>query len=198
MFVLAGMTSDTCNSSGFTNDAYVLDTALFRWQKYTTDAGNGNGSSSIAPRRRYGPTGWWNGAAGGPQITGGTCGAACGACGHANDTFVLRAPRPPRPACPAHLPHGARCSAPGCRECGVCPGTVCGCCAAQPPAAIWAQTATEGQGPPPRDRHTSVLIGGPGVATPHVLDWGGFVAAKDYSNVVYRFDVEAARWTALA
>ena len=49
--------------------------------------------SGTPPTRRYGHTAWSTPYApdeGGFQITGGTCGTACGACGHANDTFVLQ------------------------------------------------------------------------------------------------------------
>ena len=126
MYVIAGQTSNNCSASGFRNDAYVLDLQTRTWNAVTT--------AGTAPRRRYGPTGWWNAALGGVQITGGTCGAACGACGHANDTFLLRLS------------------------------------SSDPNAGTWEQTHTRGLGPPPRDRHCSVLL------TPDtVLDYAGFV-----------------------
>ena len=154
MYVLSGTTANNCSESGFTNDAWALDTALFRWQKLDT-------SSSVAPpRKRYGATGWWDPAANAPQITGGTCGSACGACGHTNDTFVLHVSR------------------------GVDPTDT----------GKWEQTAATGAGPPPRDRHTSVLIGYP---TPHILDWGGFVNGTIYSDTVYSFDLQSSKWMAL-
>ena len=150
MYVLSGTTANNCSESGFTNNAYALDTTLFRWQKLDT-------SSSVAPRKRYGATGWWDPAANAPQITGGTCGSACGACGHTNDTFVL------------HVSHGIA-------------------------RGKWEQTAATGSGPPPRDRHTSVLIGYP---TPHILDWGGFVNGTIYSDTVYSLNLQSSKWMAL-
>jgi hypothetical protein len=51
---------------------------------------NKHGGGGIKPTSP--PMDRWSAAGGGVQITGGTCGAACGACGHANDTFLLQLP----------------------------------------------------------------------------------------------------------
>ena len=81
MYVVAGQTCNSC-ADCYQNDAHVLDLQAWRWSKVST--------TGTAPRARYGPSGWWNHGASGVQITGGTCGEACGACGHANDTFLLQ------------------------------------------------------------------------------------------------------------
>jgi hypothetical protein len=126
MYVVAGQTSNNCSAEGYQNDAYVLDLNTYAWAPVT--------ATGSAPRKRYGPSGWWNALSGGVQITGGTCGEACGACGHANDTFTLALS------------------------------------GSKPDAGKWEPTNAQGRGPPPRDRHCSVLL-----TEDTVVDWGGFV-----------------------
>jgi hypothetical protein len=154
MYVIAGQTSNNCSADGFQNDVHVLDLQTRTWSVVTC--------AGKAPRRRYGPTGWWNAARNGVQITGGTCGAACGACGHANDTFLLRLS------------------------------------ASKPPVGTWEPTNTRGQGPPPRDRHCSVLL-----KPDEVLDWGGFVDSHtvppQWPTDVYALSLGGtAQWTDLS
>ncbi len=155
MYVVAGQTSNNCSASGYQNDVHVLDLQTRAWSVVT--------AAGKAPRRRYGPTGWWNAARSGVQITGGTCGAACGACGHANDTFLLRLS------------------------------------ASEPHVGSWEHTDTWGRGPPPRDRHCSVLL-----APDEVLDWGGFVDSHtvppQWPTDVYALSLlgGSAEWTELS
>jgi len=72
---------------------------------------------------------------------------------------------------------GGTCGA-ACGACGTCghANDTFSAALAQPAGVSWAQTRQAGAGPPPRDRHTFVLIDG---AVPRVLDWGEFVKGKD-------------------
>lgn len=91
--VIGGQQDNFCAESGFSNDVHALDTLTWTWTRLTP--------AGVPPRPRYGHTAWWLSdaaapAGGGVQITGGTCGTACGACLHANDTFVLHLPNTTR------------------------------------------------------------------------------------------------------
>jgi hypothetical protein len=68
MYVIAGQTCNDC-SDCYQNDAHFLDLTIWTWTRIKKIKGP-------PPRSRYGATGWWNGVAGGVQITGGTCGKA--------------------------------------------------------------------------------------------------------------------------
>lgn len=84
-YVIGGQRDNYCSQDGFSNDVFALDTHNWSWTRVFP--------SGTPPTRRYGHTAWSTPFApdeGGFQITGGTCGTACGACGHANDTFVLQ------------------------------------------------------------------------------------------------------------
>ena len=153
MYVVAGQTCNNC-SDCYQNDAHVLDLQAWRWSKVIT--------TGTPPRARYGPSGWWNSVDSGVQITGGTCGETCGACGHANDTFLLQL-------------SGGEQDNPGF-------------------SGPWMQTQASGLGPPPRDRHCTVLL-----SATTVLDWGGFVDSHTvpptWPTDVYQLDLTTAKWT---
>ena len=63
MYVIAGQTCNTCTDC-YQNDVHYLDLAHWTWTKLNP--------TGTLPRKRYGPTGWWNAHQGGVQITGGT------------------------------------------------------------------------------------------------------------------------------
>ena len=75
LYVIGGQTDNYCKQSGFKNDVHALNIESWQWTSISP--------VGTPPTKCYGHTAWYSPYAGGSvQLTGGTCGAACGSIHH--------------------------------------------------------------------------------------------------------------------
>jgi N-acetylneuraminic acid mutarotase len=171
-WLVGGQTSNYCSPKGFRNDVWRLGVqweqteARVLWTEVT--------AAGAPPVARYGHTAWlwWeDGGATAMQIAGGTCGNACGASGHTNDTFILRTTDEGKGTGKDSKDSKDAGSGSGSGGSVSNSGVAAGVSRA---SANWERVMPRGAGPFPRDRHTSVAITEGGM-TVGVADYGGFI-----------------------